>query len=97
MEKPDLPAVLFSMSRSVSICLLLLPALPLAGRAADSKPKASANATAPSWDAHVWEPGSVEAFWRSKETTATVKNAGTAHPNPQAPAPSDFSSRQSGK
>jgi len=94
---PDLPAVPFPMFRSALICLLLLPVLPLTGRSADSEPKAPVKAITPSWDAHVWEPGSVEAFWRPKHTSASVKTPAPAKPTPPAPAPSDFSSRQSGK
>jgi hypothetical protein len=92
---PDLPAAPIPMCRSSLICLLVLPVLPLTGRAADSEAKAPVKAATPSWDAHVWEPGSVEAFWRPKHASAAA--AAPAKPTPPAPAPSDFSSRQSGK
>jgi len=94
---PDLPAVSLPMFRSALICLHLLPVLLLTGRADDSKPASPSKVVTPSWDAHVWEPGSVEAFWRAKHTTAKAKNPVPVKPTPPASAPSDFSSRQSGK
>jgi hypothetical protein len=94
---PDLPAVPFLMFRSALFSLLVLPVLSLTGGAADSESKAPMKTITPSWDAHVWEPGSVEAFWRPKHTTASAKTPAPAKPTPPAPAPSDFSSRQSGK
>ncbi len=94
---PDLPAVPIPMSRSALFCLLLLPVLAPTGGSADSGTRAPEKEATPSWDAHVWEPGSVEAFWRRKRTATPTPSPVPAEPSAPAPVPSDFSSRQSGK
>jgi hypothetical protein len=101
---PDLLTAPLSMSRPALVSFLWLLVVPAAGEASDTqpKPKAPVKTTPASWDAHVWEPGSVESFWRARRTAATTgepdKGQSATTPSvPTAPAPSDFSSRQSGK
>jgi hypothetical protein len=101
---PDLLTVPLSMIRLALVSLLWLLVVPAVGEAADSqpKPKAPVKTTASSWDAHAWEHGSVESFWRARRTGATMAepDEGQSNTTPTAPtasAPSDFSNRQSGK
>lgn len=101
---PDLLTVPISMIRLALVSLLWPLVVPAAGEAADSQPKPKAPVKTPpsSWDAHVWEPGSVESFWRVRGAAATTGEPGkaksaSAPTAPTASAPSDFSSRQSGK
>jgi hypothetical protein len=101
---PDLLTVPVSMIRPALVSLLWLLVVSAAGEAADTrpKPKAPVETTPSAWDAHVWEPGSVESFWRARRAAATTAkpNEGQSATTPTAPtasAPSDFSNRQSGK
>ncbi|MDH4409586.1 MAG: hypothetical protein QE273_08210 [Verrucomicrobiales bacterium] len=101
---PDLLTVPLSMIRPALASLLWLLVVSAAGEAADTrpKPKTPVKTTASSWDAHVWEHGSVESFWRARRTAATTAepDGGQSNTTPTAPtasAPSDFSNRQSGK
>ena len=101
---PDLLTVPLSMFRPALVSLLFLLVVSAAGEAADTrpKPKAPVKATPSSWDAHVWDPGSVESFWRARRTGATMAEpdegqSKTTPTVPTASAPSDFSNRQSGK
>ena len=101
---PDLLTAPVSMIRPALVSLLWLLVVPAAGEAADSqpRPKAAVKTTPSSWDGHVWEPGSVESFWRARRAAATTAkpNEGQSATTPTVPtasAPSDFSNRQSGK